>query len=260
MAPHPTPMMTTGQTHEKPNRADSRRGWVAIRVLFRGAFVRGDDATPRTASMDVARESRSRPCRSTTPKHRGEWLTPEPLSVPGARALLSVQRRSSCEFVGVEIFAALRALVHKLPSVAVAVLDRGWNLVGFDEGKKHFGLGGVGAASGDMGSGVGMLDVLAAGAGLRGVDGDGVHFVVSVGVAPLTGDGERFAHCPNVVNIFFAQCPNYFHGPKRGSFSPLNEIGDPLRDKSTEDKNNASTQSDQPACSPLFINSKTTEI
>ena len=34
MAPHPTPMLTTGHTHEKPHRADRRWGGVAIRDLF----------------------------------------------------------------------------------------------------------------------------------------------------------------------------------------------------------------------------------
>lgn len=80
--------------NEKP-APNSDRVMVGNDVLFRVFFAHGAAATPRPASMDAARGRRSRPCRSTTRKRRGERLTPEPLSGPGARALVSVLARSS---------------------------------------------------------------------------------------------------------------------------------------------------------------------
>jgi hypothetical protein len=47
--------------------------------------------------------------------------------------------------------------------------------------------------------------------------------VVGLVLIVARGDVERFAQCPNAVNIFFAQCPNYFSGSESGSFSPLND-------------------------------------
>ncbi len=203
--------------HEKANEP---RKLIGCDALFRGSFVRGDAAKPQPASMGVARESHSRPCRSTRPKPRGGWLKPEPLSGPGARALLSVERRSSWLDPSLlssgdaqeatardeaESIAGPAAKINHLPgggenaATEIPVVNASVKFWKYRAGDEFFGA---------LGGGLGCLHGLLIGSVL----------IVA------RGDGEKFAQCPNSVKIYFAQCPNYFSGSGSGSFSPQNRF------------------------------------
>ena len=184
-------MLTTGQTHKKPHRADSRRGGVAIRVLFRVFFAHGEGATPRPASMDVAPVNCPRPSRSRTPKRLAKRQPPRPLSGRGARALFSVAPRRTLDFgwCGTGFDGVLIVLRPDVIKILGERVDRLTVLVG----------GGV-----------------VGGSGCVGVGFDGVHFGVVVGVAPLTGDGERMTQCATDSKNYFTRCAKFFF--------PLNSV------------------------------------
>jgi hypothetical protein len=139
--------------------------------------------------MDEARGRRSLPCRSTTRKRRGERLTPEPLSGPGARARSLVALRSSLDF-GWGGTGFVGVLVILRPDVLEVFGERVDRLAVFVGGGEISGSGCV------------------------GVGFDGVHFRVWFVVVSLTGNGKRFAHCPNNARTISHIV--------RNSFPPLN--------------------------------------
>lgn len=149
---------------------------------------------PQPASTDAAPVGSPRPSRSRTLKRLSKRQPPRPLSGRGARALSSVDPRMTLDFggCGTGFNGVLVILRPDVLEILGERVDRLTVLVG----------GGV--VGGSVAVGVGF---------------DGVHFGVVVGVAPLTGDGERMTQCATDRKNYFTRCVKFF--------SPLNSPTEP---------------------------------
>lgn len=193
------------------------RVMVLSDALFRVFFAHGGGATPRPASMDVARANSPRTSQSTTLKRPSEGQQPRPLSVRGARVLSSVGLRSSCDDGGKNLVGAPEARL-------VSDADGDQEGFGFLFGDLSGCLKLLGGHLSDV---VGMHRVEtyelgkpfeggvfhSGGEGIGGGVADGgCHCLV--GLVALIGDGERLTHCVTTRKRNLARCAKFF--------SPLN--------------------------------------